>query len=212
MWLPKSIYGYLSGGELTGDQSKQINDYVLKNYNVNLETTPYELNPYTGEISILSSDPDLLAPANPNAYNPNTRTLEKDANLLASPKKEEIGSFANQTVGSLFDENSWLNNPNAQSAWDKFGNALGGLTFGDIGKGIFGGLGLYNGFQQAHIANKQLGLAEDTFNFNKDAYYRNLGNQISDYNARIEDLGNTRYKMTGDSKYLEQADSRKLHL
>lgn len=62
------------------------------------------------------------------------------------------------------------------------------------------------------MAQKQLNLANQNLAFQKDAYFRNLGNQISQYNSRVEDLGNTRYKMTGDSKYLDQANERKLHL
>lgn len=126
----------------------------------------------------------------------------------AQPK----ASFLNTSLGSISGEGSWLNNPNATGIWGNVGNTLGSLTIGDIGSGIFNGLSLYNTFKANDIAQQQLNLANQNLAFQKNAYYKNLGNQISQYNARVEDIGNTRYKMTGDSKYLDQANERKLHL
>lgn len=55
-----------------------------------------------------------------------------------------------------------------------FGNVMGGFN------ALAGGVNAYTGL-------KQLGLAEDTFKFNKEAFSTNLANQAKTINSQLED-------------------------
>lgn len=82
------------------------------------------------------------------------------------------------------DFNSWVND-NFKDGWMDFGKfGLGALQTG---------MGIYSGL-------KQLGLAQDQFNFTKDAFNTNLANSIKSYNNALEDRARSRYAyMTGDA-------------
>ncbi len=53
--------------------------------------------------------------------------------------------------------------------------------------------------------NKQIGLAQDNLNFQKQAYETNLGNQISTYNTNLEDRIRGRYA-SGDQSETQVQD------
>lgn len=53
--------------------------------------------------------------------------------------------------------------------------------------------------------NKQIGLAQDNLNFQKQAYETNLGNQISTYNTNLEDRIRGRYA-AGDQSEAQVQD------
>lgn len=85
--------------------------------------------------------------------------------------------------------NNWIDN-NFKNGWSDLGQfGLGALN---IGMGIYSGL-------------KQLGLAEDQFNFTKDAFNTNLANSIKSYNNALEDRARARYAyMTGDASNADE--------
>lgn len=71
----------------------------------------------------------------------------------------------------------------------------GGLNLDGIGS-------LMNGIGSAvsiYTALSNLGLAKDQFNFQKDAYNTNLGNQTQSYNTALEDRTRARYHTQGGS-------------
>ena len=77
--------------------------------------------------------------------------------------------------GNGFDFGKIFNMPNAKMAFDIFGN-LGALSMG----------------------RKQLGLARDQFNFNKQLATTNLANQTQAYNNSLEDRLRSRAEFAGD--------------
>lgn len=60
-----------------------------------------------------------------------------------------------------------------------------------VGSALMGLYGAYN-------AHKQLGLAKDTLNFNKDQYYTNLNNQRKMVNSQLEDRQRRRVAQAKD--------------
>lgn len=77
---------------------------------------------------------------------------------------------------------------NVALGWDK----LNGLQkINTVGSALMGLYGAYN-------AHKQLGLAKDTLNFNKDQYYTNLNNQRKMVNSQLEDRQRRRVAQAKD--------------
>lgn len=64
--------------------------------------------------------------------------------------------------------------------------ALGGL------QGLSALLGAFGGMNQNKMLKKQLGLARDQFNFQKDITNRNYANQLQAFNTALEDRINAR--------------------
>lgn len=80
---------------------------------------------------------------------------------------------------------------------DNAGLALGAL------QGLSALLGGFGGFQQNKMAKKQLGLARDQFNFQKDLANRNYANELSAFNTALEDRINARAAQEGrDQNYV----------
>lgn len=77
------------------------------------------------------------------------------------------------------------------SAFGWLGNNAQGI--GSLLQGI-GALGSLYG------TSKQLGLAQDQFNFQKEAYNTNLANQIASYNTNLEDKIRGRYSTADQSE------------
>lgn len=77
------------------------------------------------------------------------------------------------------------------SAFGWLGNNAQGI--GSLLQGI-GALGSLYG------TSKQLGLAQDQFNFQKQAYKTNLANQIASYNTNLEDKIRGRYSTVDQSE------------
>lgn len=75
-----------------------------------------------------------------------------------------------------------------------FGLKNGWADLGQLGLGALNtGFNIYGGL-------KQLGLAQDQFNFTKNAFNTNLANSIKSYNNALEDKARSRYAyMTGDA-------------
>lgn len=72
----------------------------------------------------------------------------------------------------------------------------GGLNMGNIEgimKGIGSAFGIYGGL-------KSLGMAQDQFDFQKDAYRENIANQKQTYNSTLEDRQRARDAMAGASE------------
>lgn len=77
---------------------------------------------------------------------------------------------------------------NTALGWDK----LNGLQkVNTLGSALMGLYGAYN-------AHKQLGLAKDTLNFNKEQYYTNLNNQRKMVNSQLEDRQRRRVAQAQD--------------
>lgn len=79
-----------------------------------------------------------------------------------------------------------------------FGDALGWL--GDNSQGLGSLLQGIGALSSIFTTNKQIGLAEDNLNFQKEAYNTNLANQISTYNTNLEDRIRGRYSTADQSE------------
>lgn len=103
-------------------------------------------------------------------------------NTLKNNTYPMIGGSSNSSWWDDF--NSWIND-NFENGWTDFGKfGLGALQTG---------MGIYSGL-------KQLGLAQDQFNFTKNAFNTNLANSIKSYNNALEDRARSRYAyMTGNA-------------
>lgn len=102
--------------------------------------------------------------------------------VLFGNQSSNIPMTTNNSWWSDFD--NWVSK-NFKNGWADLGQlGLGALN---TGFGIYGGL-------------KQLGLAQDQFNFTKNAFNTNLANTIKSYNTALEDKARSRYAyMTGDA-------------
>jgi len=100
------------------------------------------------------------------------------------------------STGSSSSFGGWFNRDNA-------GLALGAL------QGISALLGGFGGLQQNKMAKKQLNLARDQFNFQKDFANRNYANELSAFNTALEDRINARAAQEGrDQTYVNDYLSR----
>lgn len=94
------------------------------------------------------------------------------------------------STGSSSSFGDWFNRDNA-------GLALGAL------QGLSGLLGGFGALQQNKMAKKQLGLARDQFDFQKDFANRNYANELSAFNTAMEDKINARAAQEGrDQNYV----------
>lgn len=109
---------------------------------------------------------------------------------LSTTKYEDplqyTGSGGSSTGSSL----DWLNRDNA------------GLALGTL-QGISALLGGFGALNQNKMAKKQLNLARDQFNFQKDFANRNYANELSAFNTAMEDRINARAAQEGrDQTYV----------
>ena len=58
---------------------------------------------------------------------------------------------------------------------------------------IAGGVGIANALANAYFGWKNLGLAKDQFNFQKDSWNKNFANQVSTTNSQLEEQARKRY-------------------
>ena len=162
---------------------------------------------YSNDFGLLNPGSRMgMAPVVQQNYGQNLKGL---ANLWAnngnyaftpSTPSEQPGWFANsmQSLGNNLG---------------KFDNALqpiGGIQ--GAFNGIQTGLGLLGSLQGLKNQKQTLGLARANFNFQRDAGYKNLNNQISSYNNLLKDKLQFRAAMeTGDKNaYNDQYEERKL--
>lgn len=94
---------------------------------------------------------------------------------------------------SLSSNNSWGDIFNR----DNLGLAMGGL------QGLGSILGAFGSMGQNKIMKKNLKLARDQFNFQKDLANKNYANELSAFNTAMEDRINTRASQEGrDQQYI----------
>lgn len=90
---------------------------------------------------------------------------------------------------------SGTQNFNTQTPQMNYANVGGGgnpmSAFGNFwnnnGQGIMGGLGAATGLMNLYSGFKALGMQEDQFDFQKEAWTKNYNNQVKDYENRIKD-------------------------
>ena len=108
----------------------------------------------------------------------------------------------NTWSGNFGDDNVGMKPTTSTGGWDwanrdNVGMALGGL------RGIAALLGGFGGLQQNKMAKKQLNLARDQFNFQKDLANRNYANELAAFNTAMEDRINARAAQEGrDQNYV----------
>ena len=90
--------------------------------------------------------------------------------------------------------------PKTNSGFD-LGNILGDFSAGNYGSLADWGNGAsaLSDLFGAYSANKRLGMAEDQFNFQKDAFNQDLSNNAALTNQRIDDQTTARAGALGDS-------------
>lgn len=95
---------------------------------------------------------------------------------MVQPTNSSVGNALNKGVSEL--KNAW-------------GGMNGYQKFSTVGGALAGLYGAYN-------AHKQLGLAKDQLNFNKEQYYTNLNNQRKMVNSQLEDRQRRRVAQAKD--------------
>jgi len=88
--------------------------------------------------------------------------------------------------------------PTAKSGFfgSTFGNGEGGIDIGKLGD-LTKILGSFGGMYLAHQSN---GLAQDTLDFQRQAYATNLRNQTQSYNQELEDRVRSRFNDEGGTR------------
>lgn len=93
--------------------------------------------------------------------------------------------------------------PGVQQTPGMFSQGMSWL--GDNSQGLGSLLQGIGALSSIFSTNKQIGLAQDNLNFQKQAYETNLGNQISTYNTNLEDRIRGRYA-SGDQSEAQVQD------
>lgn len=101
----------------------------------------------------------------------------------------------NTWSGNFGDANVGMK-PTTSTGWDWANRDNAGLALGAL-QGISALLGGFGGLQQNKMAKKQLNLARDQFNFQKDFANRNYANELSAFNTAMEDRINARAAQEG---------------
>lgn len=140
------------------------------------------------------------------------------SNPYANWSQEAITGALADYAGDANFEGSW----NQRALMDVLGNSgqtssisgLGGLInslggIGNIAQGLGSLYSMWNGF---NLANDQLDLARDQFNFSKNFSSAQLNNQINSYNTNLADRARTRaYTETGnENAYNDWYEKNKL--
>ncbi len=134
-------------------------------------------------------------------------------NRLGQANSYQRPDMSNQLPSSL--TGSWFDNAvgtmgNKLGALDKSLEPLGGLkgTFNGLQNGLQIAGSLYNMYNM----RKGLGLARDSFNFEKAMGTKNLANQMKSYNNLLNDQLQFRAQMETGNKdaYKDQYEERKL--
>ena len=102
------------------------------------------------------------------------------------------GTFSGFDLGSLRDPNYMNSNTNNGVNWFGAGGILS--TIGDLG---LLGLQGYTGLKSLSLANKQLGLANQQFDFEKGLANRNLSNQAKTINNYYDAAGQAAIGLLG---------------
>ncbi len=125
---------------------------------------------------------------------PEQQIASMSQGLVPAQYANTIGSLSGSSTGGAGTGKT----PPPVDTGNMFSSAFGWL--GNNAQGIGSLLQGIGALGSLYGTSKQLGLAQDQFNFQKEAYKTNLANQIASYNTNLEDKIRGRYSTADQSE------------